>query len=202
MEKPSRERHRHLILLYTICWGILTAQRSEISSKALEDFVQHLESEESVAAKIAEQAETLLLLASLGSFGQQLGLPESKCGLGRPRLDGRWDPTTTPPIQVAPTMGESGKALLPKSRPWNAPEHHFGELEVQEAKRMDVHSFGMLCFWFLFGNRLSDTQTTEDGTPELISFNVPLVGHRTLLGRLMKIEWKILPIVLWGQCQA
>ena len=53
------------------------------------------------------------------------------------------------------TVGESGNVFLPKSRPWNAPEHHFGEFKVQEAKKMDVYSFGMLCLWFLFGNRLS-----------------------------------------------
>ena len=33
------------------------------------------------------------------------------------------------------TVGESGKVFLPKSRPWNAPEHHFGEFEAQEAKK-------------------------------------------------------------------
>ena len=82
------------------------------------------------------------------------------------------------------TVGESGKVILPKSRPWNAPEHHFREFKVQEAKKTDVYSFGMLCLWFLFGNRLSDIpQTTADGTAELISFNAPLLqfGRPTLL---------------------
>ena len=62
------------------------------------------------------------------------------------------------------TVGGSGKVLLPKSSPWNAPEHHFGEFTAQEAKKTDVYSFGMLCLWLLFGNRLSDIpQTTEIG---------------------------------------
>ena len=81
-------------------------------------------------------------------------------------------------------VGESGKVILPKSRPWNAPEHLFGEFNAQEAKRTDVYSFGMLCLWLLLGNRLSEIpQTTADGTAELISFNAPLlqVGHPTLL---------------------
>ena len=83
------------------------------------------------------------------------------------------------------TVGQSGKVLLPKSRPWNAPEHHFGELAAHEAKKTDVYSFGMLCFWLLFGNRLSDIpQTAADGTAEFISFNAPLAGRRTLLERL------------------
>ena len=81
------------------------------------------------------------------------------------------------------TMGKSGKVLLPKSRPWNAPEHHFGEFEAHEAKKTDVYSFGMLCLWVLFGNRLSDfPQTTADGVTGLISFDVPSFrGRRTLL---------------------
>ena len=89
------------------------------------------------------------------------------------------------------TVGGSGKVLLPKSSPWNAPEHHFGEFKVQEAKKMDVYSFGMLCLWFLFGNRLSGIpQTTADGTAELISFNVPLLGCPTLL-ELLKGEDRV-----------
>ena len=49
------------------------------------------------------------------------------------------------------TVGDSGKVILPKSRPWNAPEHHPGEFNTQEAKKTDVYSFGMLCLWLLFG---------------------------------------------------
>ena len=49
------------------------------------------------------------------------------------------------------TVGESGMVFLPKSRPWNAPEHHFGGFIAQEAKKTDVYSFGMLCLWLLFG---------------------------------------------------
>ena len=84
------------------------------------------------------------------------------------------------------TAGESEKILLPKSRPWNAPEHHFGEFKVQEAKKTDVYSFGMLCLWILFGNCLSNfQQTTADGVTELISFDIPFFrGRPTPLERL------------------
>ena len=91
------------------------------------------------------------------------------------------------------TVGESGKVSLPKSRPWNDPEYHFGEFEVQEAKRTDVYSFGMLCLWFLFENHLSNIpQTTADGTEELISFDAPLLqcGRPTLL-ELLKDEGRV-----------
>ena len=83
-------------------------------------------------------------------------------------------------------VGESGKFLLPKSRPWNAPEHHFAEFEAQEAKRTDVYSISMLCLWLLFECRLSDIpQTAAGGTAELISFNASPAGRLTLLERLM-----------------
>ena len=67
----------------------------------------------------------------------------------------------------------------------------FRGFKAQEAKKTDVYSFGMLCFWFLFGNRLSDIpQTTADGTAELISFNAPPFGRRTLL-ELLKDEDRV-----------
>jgi len=80
--------------------------------------------------------------------------------------------------------GESGIVFLPKSRPWNSPEHHFDEFNVLQAKKTDVYSFGMLCVWLLFEDSLLDIpHTSVDGALELISFNVPL-GPLTLLERL------------------
>jgi len=81
-----------------------------------------------------------------------------------------------------------GRVFLPKSRPWNAPEHHFEEFTAVEAKKTDIYSFGMLCFWFLFGHNLSDIpQSTTEGTTELISFNAP-VGPPTLLEQFKATE--------------
>jgi len=45
--------------------------------------------------------------------------------------------------------GQEGRVILSKSRPWNAPEHHFGELKVTDAKKTDIYSFGMSCLWIL-----------------------------------------------------
>ena len=39
--------------------------------------------------------------------------------------------------------------LLPKSKPWFAPEHHDRFFELHMAQRMDIYSFGMLCLWTL-----------------------------------------------------
>ena len=49
------------------------------------------------------------------------------------------------------TVGESGKVLLPKSRPWNAPEHHFGEFNTQEAKRRMFSHSACCAFGFCSG---------------------------------------------------
>ena len=90
------------------------------------------------------------------------------------------------------TMGESGTVLLPKSRPWNAPEHHFGEFTAHEAKKTDVYSFGMLCLWVLFGDCLSDfSQTTADGVTGLISFDVPSFHYRSTFLEYLKGEGKL-----------
>jgi len=81
-------------------------------------------------------------------------------------------------------IAEEGKVFLPKSRPWNAPEHHFREFTLLEAKKTDVYSFGMLCLWVLFANNLPDIpQTTAEGSTELISFGAPY-GPRTLLEQI------------------
>ena len=39
---------------------------------------------------------------------------------------------------------------MPNIRPWNAPEHHDRSFKPEQAKQMDVYSFGLLCFWLLF----------------------------------------------------
>jgi serine/threonine protein kinase len=74
---------------------------------------------------------------------------------------------------------EGGSVLLPKSRPWNAPEHHFGEFKVSAAKKADVYSFGMLCLWLLFGS-VRVAQNGTDSMPEIVSFDAS-TGPRTWL---------------------
>jgi len=55
--------------------------------------------------------------------------------------------------------GGTARVFLPKSRPWNAPEHHFGEFTVTGAKLTDIYSFGMLCLWILFGSAQTECMT-------------------------------------------
>jgi hypothetical protein len=43
---------------------------------------------------------------------------------------------------------------MPKSWPWNAPEHLF-KCKPAQGRKMDVFSFGMLCLWVVFEKYLS-----------------------------------------------
>lgn len=38
---------------------------------------------------------------------------------------------------------------MPRSRPWDAPEHTFGPCNFLAASRMDIFSLGMICLWIL-----------------------------------------------------
>lgn len=80
--------------------------------------------------------------------------------------------------------GEAGTICLPKARPWNSPEHHFGGFTPTEAKKSDIYTFGLLCLWVIFPNCLLNIPScnTECGT-ESGSFDTP-TGPRTLLERL------------------
>lgn len=49
---------------------------------------------------------------------------------------------------------EQSLALLPKSVPWDPPEHHYRGIPYQEAKKMDIYSFGLLCLWVILGDYL------------------------------------------------
>jgi serine/threonine protein kinase len=45
---------------------------------------------------------------------------------------------------------ENSLVKLPKSVPWNAPEHHHRGIPASKAKKMDIYSFGTLSLWLLF----------------------------------------------------
>jgi serine/threonine protein kinase len=49
---------------------------------------------------------------------------------------------------------------MPKSHPWYAPEHHHRGFKHDGAKKMDAYSFGMLCLWLLFNEKLSEMETS------------------------------------------
>ena len=62
--------------------------------------------------------------------------------------------------EVVPRMADFGYSTivqnddnetikLPRSRPWDAPEHTFGPCNFVAASRMDIFSLGMVCLWLL-----------------------------------------------------
>lgn len=57
---------------------------------------------------------------------------------------------------------------MPKSRIWHAPEWHSRVFPPEDAKRMDIFSYGMVCLWMLFGvDVLRESTSAGD---QLISF--------------------------------
>jgi serine/threonine protein kinase len=53
------------------------------------------------------------------------------------------------------TVGtENGLVYLPKSVPWNAPEHHGRDFTFQRAIKTDTYSFGLVCLRILFEDLL------------------------------------------------
>ena len=44
---------------------------------------------------------------------------------------------------------------VPKTEPWNAPEHSYDEFTPAQVQKMDVFSFGILCMWLMFERYLS-----------------------------------------------
>ena len=71
---------------------------------------------------------------------------------------------------------DSSRISIPKSEPWNAPEHHDQQFRPLEAKRMDVYSFALLCAWLLFEAGSSDKlQLPSDivrETSKLVGFGI------------------------------
>lgn len=48
---------------------------------------------------------------------------------------------------------------MPRSRPWDAPEHHFNMFNMSDARKMDIFSFGLVCCWILFEKYLARVAT-------------------------------------------
>jgi hypothetical protein len=58
---------------------------------------------------------------------------------------------------------------MPKSRIWHAPEWHHRAFRPENAKKMDIFSFGMVCLWMIFDMGISPGSTGDDRP--LISFD-------------------------------
>src|SRR5437762_2683252 len=72
--------------------------------------------------------------------------------------------------------GDDDIIRLPISWPWVAPEWHQRGFRIHAAKKMDIYSFGMLCFWVLYRDKLlghSPDSTAITGQTTPITFTMP-----------------------------
>ena len=58
---------------------------------------------------------------------------------------------------------DASLAYMPKSIPWDPPEHHYRGTPFLRAKESDIYSFGLSCLWILFDNYMhqSSIDTSE-----------------------------------------
>ena len=70
---------------------------------------------------------------------------------------------------------DSDPITMPYSKLWTAPERHHREILPIQARKMDAYSFGMLCLWLLFYNRVANRDSNfnkdvEDSQKELSDY--------------------------------
>ena len=62
-----------------------------------------------------------------------------------------------------PFCNDDDRAPMACSQPWQAPEHSHGErYQLSDMISMEVYSFGMVCLWLLFHERLFEQGITFD----------------------------------------
>lgn len=89
--------------------------------------------------------------------------------------------------------GEHDLIRIPKSRPWNAPEHHHRGFLAPKAKMLDVYSFGVVCLWLLLeGNSsMPPHLQTSQNDEQFTSFKDVLMS-RTSEGNLLGFSIKLI----------
>ena len=81
--------------------------------------------------------------------------------------------------------------FLPKSIPWAAPEHHHRSFTFYDAKKCDVYSFGLVCLWILFQDKLSEAFPTFLGIHDRLDASNSQYGQKASATEL-KDEEKLL----------
>jgi serine/threonine protein kinase len=209
LSQPPIQNHPNIINLKGICWEIKPRTERAVPvlvfEKAAWDLKQYMNVREGMGMSIKDRlkvcAEIASAIMALHTYGLSFQIISSfkMSNMDADVIHGDIKPqnvlvfkdtTGKTIVKVADfgystlNVGEAGKVLLPKSRPWNAPEHHFGDFKVSEAKKTDVYSFGILCLWVLFGYNLSHIPSYgAKSVSEVVSFEAS-TGPRTSLEQL------------------
>ena len=94
---------------------------------------------------------------------------------------------------------------MPKTEPWNAPEHHYRGFTFAECIKMDIFSFGAFCLWLLFYNvgqtqgedfsgdmEDADSNTFANRARERVLIGTPATSH-SQIGLLKFFESSLAP---------
>jgi tetratricopeptide (TPR) repeat protein len=81
------------------------------------------------------------------------------------------DHSATPPVEF-PEIADFGSSqcllesqdrfYLPRSQEWCAPEWHARSHTIEQARRMDVYSYGLLAYWILFSSHSKDMSISSE----------------------------------------
>lgn len=88
--------------------------------------------------------------------------------------------------------------ILARSQPWNAPELVIGrKCTLEDALKMDIFSFGMLCVWIMFEKYLAGLEPLPEAALKLTSDCLPegpSADRSKLFLQNLKKENKIIPL--------
>ncbi|KAF8539361.1 kinase-like domain-containing protein, partial [Trichophaea hybrida] len=155
LSQPAIQMHPNIVDLEGYCWEIKPRTEKAVPVLVFEKAAWDLEQFMNVSeSRNMSMYERLNLCADIGSAIWTLHAYNIIHGDIKPQNVLIFkDATGKTTVKVADfgystlTAGARGKVYLPKSRPWNAPEHHVREFTAPDAKLTDVYSFGMLCLW-------------------------------------------------------
>ena len=63
-------------------------------------------------------------------------------------------------------LGEDDYGYMTRSIPWQAPEWHDRGHLFSETIQMDIYSFGLVCFWLLYNEKLHENDIRFDALPD------------------------------------
>ncbi|KAK3374185.1 kinase-like domain-containing protein [Lasiosphaeria ovina] len=164
LSRPNLRAHPHIVDLLGICWdnpstgGVWPALLFEKSQYSdLYNFSTLLVWRELAAM------ERLDLCLQIGSAIAEMHDQDIIHGDIKPqnvlvfKLDGRYVTKVTDFGYSSWFRDDTDRIRLPRSRPWHAPEGDrlSRNFSFAEAKRADIFSYALLCFWILFEKDLS-----------------------------------------------